>query len=87
MVKILTKVVVKRMTTQLDKRAFFSKSQAGFRARGECMAQVIALKELSDRRRARGEATYVGFIDIRKAFDTVPNGALLRKLSVSWYSR
>lgn len=82
-VKLLTKVVVERVYTELESRNFFSKAQAGFRSREEAMAQVVALRELVDRRRGVGKATYVAFIDIRKAYDTVPIEALLRKLELA----
>ncbi|KAH9262778.1 hypothetical protein BASA83_013749 [Batrachochytrium salamandrivorans] len=54
--------------------------QAGFRKREECVGQVVSLVDIIQRRQNAGLNTHVLFIDIRKAFDTVPVGALLWKL-------
>ncbi|KAH6589302.1 hypothetical protein BASA61_005632 [Batrachochytrium salamandrivorans] len=53
---------------------------AGFRKREECVGQVVSLVDIIQRRQNAGLNTHVLFIDIRKAFDTVPVGALLWKL-------
>ncbi|KAH6583966.1 hypothetical protein BASA61_007728 [Batrachochytrium salamandrivorans] len=52
----------------------------GFRKREECVGQVVSLVDIIQRRQNAGLNTHVLFIDIRKAFDTVPVGALLWKL-------
>lgn len=51
--------------------------QAGFRSREESMGQVCSLIEALLRRARVCKPTYAAFIDFRKAFDTVPHGALL----------
>lgn len=78
--KVLSVVVIRRISSALEDRGFFSESQAGFRAREECVAQAIALRSLVQQRLGRGLPTYAAFIDIRKAYDTVPIEALLTRL-------
>ncbi|KAH9246891.1 hypothetical protein BASA81_015533 [Batrachochytrium salamandrivorans] len=60
--------------------SLLSYEQAGFRKREECVGQVVSLVDIIQRRQNAGLNTHVLFIDIRKAFDTVPVGALLWKL-------
>ncbi|KAH9266806.1 hypothetical protein BASA83_010315 [Batrachochytrium salamandrivorans] len=61
--------------------------KAGFRKREECVGQVVSLVDIIQRRQNAGLNTHVLFIDIRKAFDTVPVGALLWKLQNMGFPR
>lgn len=81
-VKILTAIVTVRLQLALEDRKWFVKAQAGFRTREECVAQACCLYEILCRRKLAGKRTYVAFIDFRKAYDTVPIEALLRKLEI-----
>lgn len=78
--KVVSNVVIRRVRHQLEEHNLLAKEQAGFRDRLEGMAQVAALLECLQRRRIRGLKTWVCFVDIRKAYDTVPHGALFSKL-------
>ncbi|KAH6587142.1 hypothetical protein BASA50_001425 [Batrachochytrium salamandrivorans] len=60
---------------------------AGFRKREECVGQVVSLVDIIQRRQNAGLNTHVLFIDIRKAFDTVPVGTLLWKLQNMGFPR
>ncbi|KAH9262572.1 hypothetical protein BASA82_000383 [Batrachochytrium salamandrivorans] len=61
--------------------------RAGFRKREECVGQVVSLVDIIQRRQNAGLNTHVLFIDIRKAFDTVPVGTLLWKLQNMGFPR
>ncbi|KAH9274984.1 hypothetical protein BASA83_002696 [Batrachochytrium salamandrivorans] len=61
--------------------------KAGFRKREECVGQVVSLVDIIQRRQNAGLNTHVLFIDIQKAFDTVPVGALLWKLQNMGFPR
>jgi len=78
--KIVCTLAARRISSSVELLGLFSDSQAGFRRGEECPAQVVSLLEICQRRLKFGKKTYVAFIDIRKAFDTVPHGALLEKL-------
>ena len=79
-VKILTKLVTYRISTQLERLNRLAIEQAGFRIREECMGQTVALLETLHRRSTTGKGTILLFIDLRKAYDMVDHDALLYKL-------
>ncbi|OMJ26880.1 hypothetical protein AYI69_g3704, partial [Smittium culicis] len=68
------------ITRQLEARKKISFLQAGFRRGEEAMAQVVSLYDILSRLRVAKKETFVAFIDFRKAYDTGPIEALLRKL-------
>lgn len=78
--KIICKVVIRRIIDALERENRFAKEQAGFRDKQEGIGQVVALFEVLQRRKLVGKSTYLCFVDIRKAYDTVPQEALLAKL-------
>ena len=78
--KLLSKVIIERITREAEGRDWMRPEQAGFRKKEECVGQFVALLETLQRRRLKGEDTYVAFIDMKKAYDTVPQEALLWKL-------
>lgn len=80
--KLTTSVAIRRVYTALVEAGKLRKEQAGFRNLEECMGQVVALHEIVARRRAVDKPTYVCFVDLRKAFDTVPHEALLLKMKL-----
>lgn len=78
--KMVTSIVNNRLRDHLEDRNWFIHEQAGFRHREECAGHICSLVEILRRREIRGDNTYVAFIDIKKAYDTVPIGAMIRKL-------
>lgn len=81
MSKLLYTLLNNRISKCLESAEVFIKEQAGFRTGEECVAQATALWEVIKRRQVDGEKTFLAFVDMRKAFDTVPHQAMLRKLS------
>ena len=79
-VKLATIIYKKRLDSELSRLNFLRKEQAGFRTMEEAVGQSAALYEILRRRVIKGKKTYLAFIDFRKAYDTVPHEALLRKL-------
>ncbi|KAH9249342.1 hypothetical protein BASA81_012960 [Batrachochytrium salamandrivorans] len=79
--KLVCKVLQMRIERFVETNNLLSYEQAGFRKREECVGQVVSLVDIIQRRQNAGLNTHVLFIDIRKAFDTVPVGALLWKLA------
>jgi exonuclease III len=80
LLKVASTLVIRRVYRALEARAFFSEFQGGFRTGAEAMGHVITLHEVCHRRRNKGLPTFLAFVDIKKAFDTVPHGAMFRKL-------
>ncbi|KAH9245041.1 hypothetical protein BASA81_017497 [Batrachochytrium salamandrivorans] len=85
--KLVCKVLQMRIERFVETNNLLSYEQAGFRKREECVGQVVSLVDIIQRRQNAGLNTYVLFIDIRKAFDTVPVGALLWKLQNMGFPR
>jgi len=79
-IKLACRVVITRISQDLEENGYFIKEQAGFRHGEECVAQAAALYEVLCRRRAADLITFVAFIDFKKAFDMVPHEAFLRLL-------
>ncbi len=81
--KVVTGILTQRLQTiikNLPPNRGLSVMQAGFRPTEECIGQVAALLEICQRRRVCGGDTYLAFLDLQKAFDRVPHGAMLYKL-------
>ena len=85
--KLLTIIMAERLQVTLSARGLLAREQAGFRTREECMGQAAALMEVLMRRCRRasqskegGLRTFVMFVDLSKAYDTVPHEALMAKL-------
>ncbi|KAH9276453.1 hypothetical protein BASA83_001149 [Batrachochytrium salamandrivorans] len=78
--KLVCKVLQMRIERFVETNNLLSYKQAGFRKREECVGQVVSLVDIILRRQNAGLNTHVLFIDVRKAFNTAPVGALLWKL-------
>ncbi|KAH6581010.1 hypothetical protein BASA61_009271 [Batrachochytrium salamandrivorans] len=78
--KILCKMVQARLSSLLESNNVLVPEQGGFRTREESTAQVCALMDILRRRQIADLNSHIAFIDISKAFDTVPIHALLFKL-------
>lgn len=85
--KLLTIIMAERLQRTLSERGLLAREQAGFRSREECNGQVAALMEVLMRRCERASKsneanmqTFLMFIDLSKAYDTVPHEGLLAKL-------
>ena len=78
--KVLICMATQRLTQCLEEKGFLSREQAGFRLREECPGQVAALIEMLQRRATDGLPSYLLFVDLTKAYDTVPHEALFAKM-------
>lgn len=78
--KMLLVILARRLEGTLSERGLLAREQAGFRAGEECVGQAAALLEVLQRRRVRGRRTYAMFVDLSKAYDVVPHGALFAKM-------
>ena len=78
--KILAKIVAKRLLDYCEACKLLIPEQVGFRSREEAVAQAAALVEICQRRSIVERQTWLTFIDLKKAYDTVPHEALFHKL-------
>jgi hypothetical protein len=80
-VKIAAKIMANRISRLAEKNGNLCPEQFGFRKKEECVALYATLLDTCQRRSNDGKPTFVAFLDIQKAYDTVPIWALLTKLS------
>ena len=80
MLKVLLTITCKRLNTWMEDNEFYTPAQAGFRTKEECVTQAAALFEMCRRRQILNQKSFITFIDLQKAYDTVPIGALMTKL-------
>ncbi|KAH6573284.1 hypothetical protein BASA60_006123 [Batrachochytrium salamandrivorans] len=78
--KILCKMVQARLSSLLESNNVLVPEQGGFITREESTAQVCALIDILRRRQIADLNSHITFINMSKAFDTVPIHALLFKL-------
>ena len=78
--KLLMIMITMRLEKVLSDKGLLAKEQAGFRTSEECVGQAAALIEALQRRRKANLMSLLLFVDLSKAYDTVPHGALMYKL-------
>jgi len=78
--KILLVIVSRRINVAGEDAELFHETQAGFRRKEEAVTQAACMVDVVQRRRLAGKTTYIVFVDLRKAYDTVPHEALFAKL-------
>lgn len=79
--KVIMVMLSDRVNLVAEERGLFSRAQAGFRRKEECVTQAAMVIEVIQQRRLVGEPTYAVFIDLKKAYGLVPHQALFAKLS------
>ncbi|UYV61968.1 hypothetical protein LAZ67_1007216 [Cordylochernes scorpioides] len=80
--KLFTTILRSRLNEWVERRNVISENQAGFRRGRSCVDLIFTLTTLIQLslRKKRGKL-YVFFVDLRKAFDTVPHSLLWKKLT------
>lgn len=78
--KILLVIVSDRINRAAERSQRFHDTQAGFRSLEEAITQAACVVEILQRRRIAGLRTYAIFVDLKKAYDTVPHQGLFAKL-------
>ncbi|KAK6090190.1 hypothetical protein P3W45_000916, partial [Vairimorpha bombi] len=73
------KIAYERVNEIAYENGLLAKEQ-GILGSWRCTAQIAILYEIENRRSIRDQATFIAFIDCAKAYDKVPQGALLRRL-------
>ena len=78
--KILARVVLCSVNQQVTDLVY-SESQCGFRKGKGTTDMIFCLRQLQEKAREHNAPLYMAFIDLTKAFDTVPRTALWSVLS------
>ncbi len=79
-IKVMEKIIVKNMTSYLERNRLMNPGQHGFRAGHSCLSQLIEHQENIVESLERGSNVDVVYLDFEKAFDKVDHGVLLHKI-------
>ena len=69
--KLFCRILSNRLATELEKSGSLNEGQAGFRTQRSCADHVFTLSQIVQGRKKESKTTYVFFLDIKKAYDTV----------------
>ncbi|UYV63334.1 hypothetical protein LAZ67_2003768 [Cordylochernes scorpioides] len=79
--KLFTSILKSRLGSWIERRNIVPENQAGFRAAHSCQDHIFTLLSLIQMTLSRKRRKcYMFFVDLKKAFDTVPHSLLWRKL-------
>ncbi|MEO0874973.1 MAG: reverse transcriptase family protein, partial [Bacteroidota bacterium] len=79
--KIMMSIVNDRLQSYLESHGRISEFQAGFRHSRSCQEQIFNLSSIVEGRKHQGQATFLVFMDLRKACDYVWRKGMLVKLA------
>ncbi|UYV78505.1 hypothetical protein LAZ67_16001805 [Cordylochernes scorpioides] len=81
--KLFTSILKNRLSNWIENRKLIAENQAGFRRGYSCQDHIFTLTSLIQMTLSRKRRKlYAFFIDLKKAFDTVPHLLLWRKLAL-----
>ena len=76
--KIFTRILLQRMRNRTEE--ILSEEQAGFRANRSTIDQIFTLRQMAEKYIEMNRDLYVGYIDFKKAFDSIWREGLWRVL-------
>ena len=77
--KVFTRVLTRRLGEYAEER-ILTEAQGGFRAKRSCSDQILILRGVCKLRRRKRRGTYLAFLDVSKAYDTVWREGLWEKM-------
>ncbi|UYV76819.1 hypothetical protein LAZ67_14002099 [Cordylochernes scorpioides] len=81
--KLFTSILKNRLSNWIENRKLITENQAGFRSGYSCQDHIFTLTSLIQMTLSRKRRKlYAFFVDLKKAFDTVPHLLLWRKLAL-----
>jgi hypothetical protein len=78
--KLFTRIINDVLYSWVDSMGLIPDPQGGFRHERGCPEKVHGLYSIGETRRLRGLKTFLAFVDVKKAFDTVSRPGLLLRL-------
>ena len=79
-IKIISKIAATRISDYAIDKGFIRPEQFGFRNKEECISLFISIREICQRRQFKKQPTYLAFLDLKKAYDSVPIYNILSKI-------
>ena len=79
--KLFSAIVLDRIITFKKTFAPDPPNQMGFTKNAQTIDHILTLKTVAEKYKKNGQKLYCVFVDLRKAFDSVPRSALLYKLT------
>ena len=77
--KVFTRLLTKRLGEYAEDQ-ILTEAQGGFRAKRSCSDQILILRGVCELRRKKRRGTYLAFLDVSKAYDTVWREGLWEKM-------
>ena len=78
--KILSKISTNKISIYAKSHGFIRLEQFVFKNKKECISLFISIFETCQRRKFQGKFSYLAFLDLKKAFNSVPIFNILTKL-------
>jgi len=75
-IKLITKIVTTRISEYGLRNNFIRPEQFGFCNKEESVRLFISIREICQRRQNDKQETYLVFLDLKKAYDSVPIGSI-----------
>ena len=70
--KLYSRILERRLRRLVEQEGWLSEMQGGFRDNRSTIDQLFILSSIAERARALKKNTFFAFIDLKKAFDSIP---------------
>ena len=74
--KVFTRILERRLRSLIENNNWLSEIQGGFRDNRSTIDQLFILTSIAERAKATKNTTFFAFIDLKKAFDSIPRPKL-----------
>lgn len=74
MARLYGKILKTKLEEDIEDKIGYE--QAGFTAGKSCMDHIYTLQQVIDKKRAKNRSVHLAFVDLRKAYDTIPRKRL-----------